>query len=103
MSLAPQVLGGFNYLAIFGIIVAAEIGLCKFIGTCAADFKEQFNQLAATNYKAPIQTRSIIKEAITIHQEMLLYIRGKTKHMKLLDYSQGQTKTANAIFTFPES
>lgn len=84
MTLTLQGLGGINYLIIFGIVVAAEIGLCKFIGTCADDFKAQFNQLAEANYRDSATTRSIIKEAITIHQEMRLYAKNHRDFISIL-------------------
>lgn len=70
MTWALQALGGFNYLALFGVVLAAEIGLCKFISTCATDFTEQFNQLARANYRDSHQTKSILKDSIEIHQHM---------------------------------
>lgn len=70
MTWALQALGGFNYLALFGVVLSAEIGLCKFISTCAEDFTEQFKQLAHANYGDRIQTKSILKDSIEIHQHM---------------------------------
>lgn len=70
MTLALQALGGFNYLVLFGIVLAAEIGLCKFITTCTEDLKEQFNHLAASIDEDAVTTKSILKDAIEIHQVM---------------------------------
>lgn len=71
MSLGLQTLSGIVYLTLFGIVVAIEIGLCKFITTCADDFKQQYNQLANTTYKDTAMSKAILKDAIEIHQQML--------------------------------
>lgn len=71
MTLFLQALGGINYLALFGIIVATEIGLCKFITTCTDDFRKQIDQLTNTNYKNIEATKTILKESIKLHQNML--------------------------------
>lgn len=73
MTIGLQTLSGIDYLALFGVVVALEIGLCKFITTCAEDFKQQYNQLADTTYKDTMATKLILKDAIEIHQRMLSY------------------------------
>lgn len=70
MTWALQALGGLNYLALFGVVLVAEIGLCKFISTCVTDFSAQFNQLARANYEDRLETKSILKDSIEIHQHM---------------------------------
>lgn len=70
MTLSLQALGGFNYLILFGVVLAAEIGLCKFITTCTEDVKEQFNRLGEGNFKNAPTTKAILKDAIEIHQVM---------------------------------
>lgn len=70
MTLFLQSMGAANYLALFSVVILAEIGLCLFVTTCAADFKEQFARLETSGYKNRVETKSILKDAIEIHQTM---------------------------------
>lgn len=66
--------GGVSYMAIFGVVLAMEIGFCKFVNVSFNDLKHICTSLNNCDLNNKELSKKILKEAFELHQEILKYL-----------------------------
>lgn len=61
-------------MAIFGVVLAMEIGFCKFVDVSFNDLKHICTSLNERDFNDKKLTKTILKEAFELHQEIIKYL-----------------------------